>query len=92
VVDVLVQCRAGNPIRLTASEAWELSRALWRLGETRGIRGGITFSAALLESRRDGRPVAFDDEDAPILRDPLEWLTTTQRLTGNLVDLACTVQ
>jgi hypothetical protein len=44
-----------------------------------------------LESRRDGRAVAFGEKDAPMLRDALAWLTEAQRLTGNLVVLARTV-
>jgi hypothetical protein len=50
--DVLLQLQSGDPIRLTADEAGDLSRALWRLGERDGVKGSISLSAAAVRSTR----------------------------------------
>ena len=88
MIDVPVQVGTGDTTRLTPDEAWQLSRALWRVGELQGLRGGVTLAAALLDGRFDGRTVVITASQESTLRDALAWLGETGRLSGNLSTLA----
>jgi hypothetical protein len=85
--EVLLEVGSGDPIRLTADEAGDLSRALWRLGERDGVKGSITLSAAVLEGRHDGRSVVVGESDLPSLREALQRLDFLMKLSGNLATL-----
>jgi hypothetical protein len=89
---VFLHLGSGDPIRLTADEAGDLSRALWRLGERDGVKGSIALSAAVLEARDDGRSVALGETDLPNLREALRRLGELVKLSGNLASLNTRLQ
>jgi hypothetical protein len=89
---VLLHIGSRDPIRLTADEAGDLSRALWRLGERDGLKGSITLSAAVLEGRQDGRAVVVGENDLPSLREALRRLGYLAKLSGNLAALNTRLQ